>query len=50
MKYYGGWGFFEAYNLPLKIRDWFAQRLVKQIEDENEEIEKAKNKSKAPKK
>ena len=45
MKYHGGWGFFEAYNLPIMIRNWFAQRLVKQIEDENEEIEKAQSKS-----
>ena len=45
MKYYGGWGFLEAYNLPVMIRNWFTERLVKQIEEENKEIEKANSKS-----
>ena len=41
LKYYGKWSFQEAYNLPVKIRNWFVHRLSKQIEKENEEIEKA---------
>jgi len=41
MKYHGGWSFTEAYNLPIKIRTWFAERLVKQLQDEKEAIEKA---------
>jgi len=49
LKYHGGWGFLEAYNLPIKIRTWFVARLSKQFEQENEAQEKAqraaKNKS-----
>tara|TARA_R100001082_G_C4277388_1_gene122377 strand:+ start:410 stop:640 length:231 start_codon:yes stop_codon:yes gene_type:complete len=41
LKYSGGWSFSEAYNLPIGLRKWFVERLVKQIERENEEIEKA---------
>ena len=41
LKYSGGWSFSEAYNLPLGLRKWFVERLVKQIEMENEAIEKA---------
>jgi hypothetical protein len=46
MKYHGGWSFTEAYNLPVVLRSWFMQRLVKQFEDEKEEQEKAMRKSK----
>jgi hypothetical protein len=35
MKYYGGWSFSEAYNLPIQIRRWFLDRLYKQKEEEN---------------
>tara|TARA_R110002124_G_scaffold209346_1_gene375911 strand:+ start:143 stop:370 length:228 start_codon:yes stop_codon:yes gene_type:complete len=41
LKYHGGWSFTEAYNLPIKIRRWFLERLVKQKEDENKAMEKA---------
>jgi hypothetical protein len=41
MKYAGGWSFIEAYNLPIGLRTWFVERLVKQIETENEAIENA---------
>tara|TARA_R100000008_G_C3579387_1_gene167399 strand:+ start:498 stop:641 length:144 start_codon:yes stop_codon:yes gene_type:complete len=41
LKYHGGWSFFEAYNLPIVIRQWFLQRLQQQIEKENEAAEKA---------
>lgn len=44
LKYHGGWGFTEAYNLPVKIRTWFIKRLVKQKQDEKEAIEKATKK------
>ena len=40
LKYHGGFSFTEAYNLPIKIRTWFVQRLIKQLEREREEIEK----------
>ncbi len=41
LKYHGGWSFVEAYNLPIKVRRWFLQRLVKQFADEKEQMEKA---------
>ena len=41
LKYHGGWSFTEAYNLPIKVRRWFLERLVKQKEDENKAMEKA---------
>jgi len=40
LKYSGGWSFSEAYNLPLGLRKWFVERLVKQLETEREAIEK----------
>jgi hypothetical protein len=46
MKYYGGWSFFEAYNLPVVIRRWFLDRLAKQKEKENESARAANNKRK----
>jgi len=36
LKYYGGWSLFEAYNLPVQLRVWFAKRLVEQMEMEAE--------------
>jgi hypothetical protein len=44
MKYHANWSFFEVYSLPIKVREWFLQRLTKQIESENEEYRKAQNK------
>ena len=41
LKYSGGWSFYEAYNLPIGLRKWFVQRLVKQLEDEKQAIEEA---------
>ena len=31
----------EAYNLPVKLREWFVQRLMQQKQDENEAAEAA---------
>lgn len=45
LKYHGGWSFTEAYNLPVTIREWFLQRLVKQFEDEKDQMERARRKS-----
>jgi|TARA_B100000287_G_C20656512_1_gene788739 hypothetical protein len=45
LKYHGGWSFIEAYNLPVGLRKWFIDRLAKQFEIENEQIEKARRKS-----
>lgn len=39
MKYSGGWSFAEAYNLPVGLRNWFFERLVKQLEDEKQAID-----------
>ena len=41
LKYSGGWSFSEAYNLPIGLRAWFTQRLIKQLEMEKEAIEQA---------
>ena len=43
LKYSGGWSFSEAYNLPVGLRDWFTKRLIKQLTDEKEAIEKAQS-------
>lgn len=45
LKYSGGWSFGEAYNLPIGLRTWFVERLVKQLEAEKEAIENASNSS-----
>ena len=41
LKYSGGWSFSEAYSLPIGLREWFVERLVKQLKDESEAIEQA---------
>ena len=41
LKYSGAWSFSEAYNLPLGLRRWFVERLIQQIETENEAIRNA---------
>ena len=41
LKYSGGWSFAEAYNLPVGLRKWFAERLIKQLESESEAIRNA---------
>ena len=45
LKYHGGWSFTEAYSLPVGLRKWFIERLVKQLEQEKDQIEKARKKS-----
>ena len=34
MVHHGNWSFTEAYSLPVGLRYWFFQRLVKQFEEE----------------
>ena len=34
LKYYGGWSFFEVYNLPVMIRGWCLRRLIDQKQEE----------------
>jgi hypothetical protein len=41
LKYSGGWSFSESYNLPIGLRKWFVERLVQQLEAENEAIERS---------
>ena len=41
LKYSGGWSFSEAYNLPVGLRVWFVERLLKQLQAEKEAVEKA---------
>ena len=41
LKYSGGWSLTESYNLPIGLRKWFVERLLKQIKAENEAIENA---------
>jgi len=41
LKYHGGWSFFEAYNLPIGLRRWFLNRLIKEKQDETTAQEKA---------
>ena len=44
LKHFGGWSFIEAYNLPIGLRNWFVERMVKQFEKEKEELDKIKRK------
>ena len=44
LQYHMGWSFIEAYNLPVQIRQWFLNRLVKQMKDESEEMKKSSKK------
>jgi len=41
LKYSGGWSFAEAYNLPVGLRTWFSERLIKQLKAESEAIKNA---------
>ena len=41
LQYHMGWAFIEAYNLPIQIRRWFLNRLIKQLKDESEEVKRA---------
>jgi hypothetical protein len=47
LKYHGGWSFIEAYNLPIKIRVWFLQRLTQQFEEEKKAHDEAMKASKS---
>jgi hypothetical protein len=39
--YKGNWRFAELYSLPIGLRNWFAKRFVKQLEEEQEAIKKS---------
>ena len=47
LKYHGGWSLFEAYNLPIQLREWFVKRLAKQLKDEKEHMDSEMRKSKS---
>ena len=36
LQYSGGWSLTEVYNLPVGLRKWFVERLIKQLKDEKE--------------
>ena len=36
LQYSGGWSLTEVYNLPAGLRDWFTNRLIKQLEAERD--------------
>jgi hypothetical protein len=46
LKYHGGFSLFESYSIPVGLRKWFIQRLIKQKEDEKEATEKARKSNK----
>ena len=46
MMYYGRWDFQQAYSLPVGLRKWFMERLVKEKEREREQVEKSQDKAK----
>jgi len=35
LKMHGGWGFFELYALPIRLRNWFAERLANHFNKAN---------------
>ena len=47
LKYYGGWSFIEAYNLPVKIRHWFVHKLSDHMEKEREAMKDASRKGRS---
>jgi hypothetical protein len=42
MKQFGNWSFFEIYNLPVALRNWFYEQLVKLKEKEVEDAKKSR--------
>jgi len=36
LKMHGRWDFHELYVLPVKLRDWFAERLVKHFKEQTD--------------
>jgi hypothetical protein len=42
LKYHGGFSLYESYSIPVGLRKWFIQRLIKQKEDESDAVERAK--------
>ena len=42
LKYHGGFSLYESYSIPVGLRKWFIQRLIKQKEDEKEQARNAR--------
>jgi len=42
LKYHGGFSLYESYSIPVGLRKWFIQRLIKQKEDEKEQAKNAR--------
>ena len=40
LKYHGGYSLFESYSIPVGLRKWLIERLIKQKETEKEQMEK----------
>jgi hypothetical protein len=40
LKYHGGYSVVETYNMPIGLRRWFLERLIKQKKDEAEATKK----------
>lgn len=41
LKHHGGWSFVEAYSLPVQLRRWFVERLIKEFENQNKAMDDA---------
>ena len=41
LKMHGNWSFMEAYSLPIKIRRWFLNRLVKYFQEKTDNEKKS---------
>ena len=42
LKMYGGFSIYESYNLPVGLRRYYIEKLVKKLEQEKEAMEKSK--------
>lgn len=38
LKYHGGWSLIETYNMPIGLRNWLTERLIKQLKEESEQM------------
>ena len=48
LKYHGSWSFSEAYNLPVGLRLWFVERLLRQMKEEAQAIKEGSKGNGAP--
>lgn len=42
---HGNWNYYDVYDLPIRIRSWFVDRMSKHFEDKNKEMQKLRDKS-----